>query len=409
MGAYWLAPARRCFSTSASSAGSGEKSGKPCDRLMAPHSVASLRHHGEDGGADLGEAGREAGGGDRHARRVWVGRGPHGKGQVAGLSSQVPPRLPFANGAHHGRPDDGVPPHPRAPLRARRAVLPARPSWSPGGPTSRSTAPPTATSTRRTQKLANALQRLGVKPGDRVATLGWNTSRHLEAYFAVPLVGAVLHTLNPRLSATDLAYIMNHADDQVLLVDDVLYPVFERFAHEVKPKHVIVWGHGGPAAAGTARLRAAHRAGAAAASPSRASTRTRRSGICYTSGTTGQPKGVVYSHRAVVLHSLASAMPDSLGLSQARRDDAGGAHVPRQRLGAPLRRGDDRQPSRSSRAAPRRGLAARAGGRGAGDLHRRRADDLARHPRRARQEPRRLRHLQRCRPWWSAARRRRRR
>ena len=82
----------------------------------------------------------------------------------------------------------------------------------------------------RAQKLANALQRLGVKPGDRVATLGWNTSRHLEAYFAVPLTGAVLHTLNPRLSATDLAYIMNHADDQVLLVDDVLYPVFERFA-----------------------------------------------------------------------------------------------------------------------------------------------------------------------------------
>jgi fatty-acyl-CoA synthase len=167
----------------------------------------------------------------------------------------------------------------------------------------------------RTQKLANALQRLGVKPGDRVATLGWNTSRHLEAYFAVPLIGAVLHTLNPRLSATDLAYIMNHADDQVLLVDDVLYPVFERFAHEVKPKQVIVWGNGGPVPANTVdyeqliapeipNFKVPH------------IDENQALGICYTSGTTGRPKGVVYSHRAVVLHSMVSAMPDSLGLSQ---------------------------------------------------------------------------------------------
>ena len=88
---------------------------------------------------------------------------------------------------------------------------------------------------RRVQKLANALVRLGVKPGDRVATLAWNTTRHLEVYFAVPLTGAVLHTINPRLSAQDLAYIVNHAGDTVLVVDDVLVPVWERFSKDVKP------------------------------------------------------------------------------------------------------------------------------------------------------------------------------
>ena len=79
---------------------------------------------------------------------------------------------------------------------------------------------------RRTQKLANALTRLGVERGDRVATLGWNHGRHLEAYFAIPLCGAVLHTLNPRLSVQDITYIINHAEDAVVMVDDVLWPLW---------------------------------------------------------------------------------------------------------------------------------------------------------------------------------------
>ena len=103
----------------------------------------------------------------------------------------------------------------------------------------------------RVLKLARALRRLGLQPGDRVATLGWNHGRHLEAYFAVPLAGGVLHTLNPRLSPADLTHIVNDAEDRFLLVDDVLFPLWERFRAACRVEHVIVWGHGAPAPAGT--------------------------------------------------------------------------------------------------------------------------------------------------------------
>ena len=167
---------------------------------------------------------------------------------------------------------------------------------------------------RRAQKLANALTRLGVKPGDRVATLAWNGHRHLEAYFAVPLAGAVLHTLNPRLSAQDLAYIMNHADDQVLLVDDVLVPIWERFSHEVRPRHVVIMGDGHSATPGTLDYEQLiePELPSFAIPPLEEG---QAAGLCYTSGTTGRPKGVLYSHRAIVLHSLAIALPDALDLS----------------------------------------------------------------------------------------------
>ena len=166
----------------------------------------------------------------------------------------------------------------------------------------------------RVHKLANALQRLGVKPGDRVATLGWNHSRHLEAYFAIPLMGAVLHTLNPRLSGADLSYIMNHAGDTVLLVDDVLLPVFERFRHEVKPRDVIVWGDG-KAPEGMLDYEALIAPELNAFAPPHLDEND-AAGLCYTSGTTGKPKGVLYSHRSTILHSLVSALPDALGIKQ---------------------------------------------------------------------------------------------
>jgi fatty-acyl-CoA synthase len=168
---------------------------------------------------------------------------------------------------------------------------------------------------KRAQKLANALARMGVKPGDRVATLAWNHGRHLEAYFGIPLCGGVLHTLNPRLAVQDIAYIINHADDSALLVDDCLWPLWERIRPEVKTRNVIFWGHGQPAPEGAVDYEQLIEPESSDFSPPRIGEND-AAGLCYTSGTTGKPKGVLYTHRALVLHSLTSALPDSMGLSR---------------------------------------------------------------------------------------------
>ena len=168
---------------------------------------------------------------------------------------------------------------------------------------------------RRAHQLAGGLARLGVGHGDRVATLGWNHARHLEAYFGVPLMGAVLHTLNPRLPAADLAYIVNHAGDSVLLVDDVLLPVLEQLHGQVSLKHVVVWTNGTQAPSGMIDGEEFIAAEPGEFAGPRLDEREAAC-MCYTSGTTGRPKGVVYSHRAIVLHSLASAMTDGLAIGQ---------------------------------------------------------------------------------------------
>jgi fatty-acyl-CoA synthase len=173
----------------------------------------------------------------------------------------------------------------------------------------------------RAEQLAAGLRRLGVREGDRVATFGWNNQEHQEAYFAIPCMGAVMHTLNIRLAAEQIRYIIGHAEDSVIILDaslaPALAPVLAAGGDELKTlRHLVVYGDGDrsalPAHIDYEDLLAAERPGypwpdidehAAAA-------------MCYTSGTTGLPKGVVYSHRSTFLHSLGVCSGEALGLNQ---------------------------------------------------------------------------------------------
>ncbi len=167
---------------------------------------------------------------------------------------------------------------------------------------------------QRAQALVTALRKLGVKRGDRVATLMWNHHVHLEAYFAIPCMGAVLHTLNLRLSPDDIAYIANHAGDRILIVDDALLPLYDKFrAHTKFERIIVVPLSGATVPAGYEDYEKLVAAGRAVRLPSLREEAP--AGMCYTSGTTGRPKGVVYTHRGLVLHSLASALPDVMGMS----------------------------------------------------------------------------------------------
>ncbi|MCE2988011.1 MAG: long-chain-fatty-acid--CoA ligase [Phenylobacterium sp.] len=169
----------------------------------------------------------------------------------------------------------------------------------------------------RAKRCSNALKALGIQPGDRVATLAWNTARHLEAWYGIMGIGAVCHTLNPRLFSEQLVYIINHAEDRVIFTDLTFLPILAQIRDQIPMvKHVIVLTDDAhmtdqlPGALAYETLIAGQSEDCAWGGFDE----NTPAGLCYTSGTTGNPKGVLYTHRSNFLHTLVTASADVLGI-----------------------------------------------------------------------------------------------
>ncbi len=172
----------------------------------------------------------------------------------------------------------------------------------------------------RAEQLAKALRRLGIGPGERVGTFAWNAQAHLEAYLAVPSMGSVLHTLNIRLFPDQLAYVVNHAEDTVVVVDGSIAPLFARVRDQCPSvKHVVVVGEGDTSGLGETLSYEELLAGEEPGIEWPELDERSAAAMCYTSGTTGNPKGVAYSHRSTYLHSLAGLQANCVGASERNR------------------------------------------------------------------------------------------
>ena len=172
---------------------------------------------------------------------------------------------------------------------------------------------------RRTRQLANALAALGIAESDRVATLAWNGYRHMEIYFAASGAGSVLHTINPRLHPEQIAWIVNHAEDRALFFDLTFLPLIEAIAPHCKTvRHWVVMTDRAHMPRSEKVTLLCYEELVAAQSAEFVWPQldeNTASSLCYTSGTTGNPKGALYSHRSTVLHTLIAALPDTLNLS----------------------------------------------------------------------------------------------